>query len=93
MIQVRVTVVLCKALEIEASLKLVVLSLNAVDAFNDRLPVASRLEFVVSLGNSQRRLLRATYLSQDIVSLTVNDEVTISTRCSILGSVLPLSSK
>ena len=98
---------------IEASLKLVVLPPNAVDAFNDRLPFALQLEFVVSLvlplaleptplsrraqiiarEDAQRRLLRATYLSQDIVSPMVNDEVTVSTLYSILGSAPPLLSE
>lgn len=64
-----------KALDIEASLKLVVLCLQRTTSFG----VTTR---ICSLpGNSQRRLLGATYLShwQDILSLTVNDEVMIST--------------
>ena len=86
-------VILCKALDIEA---LVVLPSKRP---SDRLFLASQLEFVVSLGNFRSRgcseatfTCNISYLSQDIVSLTVNDKVMISTRCSILGFVPPLSS-
>jgi E3 ubiquitin-protein ligase SHPRH len=41
--------------------------------------------------DAQRRLLRATYLSQDITSVAVNDEVTVSKLYSILGPAPPLS--
>ena len=95
---------------VEASLKLVVLPL---DAFDNHLLFTLQLEFVVSLvlplaldptplsrraqvlarEDAQRRLLRATYLSQDITSLAVNDEVTISKLYSTLGSAPPLPSE
>ena len=95
---------------VEASLKLVVLPLNT---FDNHLPFALRLEFVVSLvlplaldptplsrraqvlarEDAQRRLLRATYLSKDITSLAVNDEVTVSKLYSMLGSAPPLPSE
>ena len=95
---------------VEASLKLVVLTL---DAFDSHLPFALQLEFVVSLvlplaldptplsrraqvlarEDAQRRLLHATYLSQDITSLAVNDEVTVSKLYSMLGSAPPLPSE
>ena len=95
---------------VEASLKLVVLPLDASD---NHLPFALQLEFVVSLvlplaldpsplsrraqvlarEDAQRRLLRATYLSQDIISMTVNEEVTVSKLYSTLGSAPPLPSE
>jgi E3 ubiquitin-protein ligase SHPRH len=95
---------------VEASLKLVVLPL---DAFDNHLPFTLQLEFVVSLvlplaldpaplsrraqvlarEDARRRLLRATYLSQDITSLAVNEEVTVSKLYSSLGSAPPLPSE
>jgi E3 ubiquitin-protein ligase SHPRH len=95
---------------VEASLKLVVLP---PDAFDNHLPFALQLEFIVSLvlpfaldptplsrraqalarEDAQRRLLRATYLSQDITSLAINDEVTVSKLYSTLGSAPPLPSE
>ena len=95
---------------VEASLKLVVLPF---ETFDNHLPFALQLEFVVSLilplaleptplsrraqilarEDAQRRLLLATYLSQDITSLAVNDEVTVSKLYSTLGSAPPLPSE
>ena len=95
---------------VDASLKLVVLPPGV---FENHLPFALQLEFVVSLvlpfaldptplsrraqvlarEDAQRRLLRATYLSQDITSLAVNDEVTVSKLYSNLGSAPPLPSE
>lgn len=106
----------CRALQgygqvyVEASLKLVVLPLNT---FDNHLPFALQLEFVVSLvlplaleptplsrraqvlarEDAQRRLLLAAYLSKDITSLAVNDEVTVSKLYSTLGSAPPLPSE
>jgi E3 ubiquitin-protein ligase SHPRH len=53
----------------------------------------SRRAQVLAREDAQRRLLLATYLSQDITSLAVNDEVTVSKLYSTLGSAPPLPSE
>jgi E3 ubiquitin-protein ligase SHPRH len=53
----------------------------------------SRRAQILAREDAQRRLLRATYLSQDITSLAVNDEVTVSKLYSILGPAPPLPSE
>ena len=53
-------------------------------------PLSRRAE-VLAREDAQRRLLLSAYLSQDITSLAVNDEVTVSTLYSTLGSAPPLS--
>ena len=58
----------------------------------DPAPLSRRAQ-VLAREDAQRRLLRATYLSQDITSLTVNDAVTISKLYPILGSAPPLPSE
>jgi E3 ubiquitin-protein ligase SHPRH len=58
----------------------------------DPTPLSRRAQ-VLAREDAQRRLLHATYLSQDITSLAVNDEVTVSTLYSILGSAPPLPSE
>ena len=55
----------------------------------DPAPLSRRAQ-LLAREDAQRRLLRATYISQDITSQTVNDEVTVSTLYSILGSAPPL---
>ena len=53
----------------------------------------SRRAQVLAREDAQRRLLLATYLSQDITSSAVNDEVTVSKLYSTLGSAPPLPSE
>ena len=55
-------------------------------------PPSSRRAQLLAREDAQRRLLRATYLSQDITSMAINEEVTVSTLYSILGSPPPLPS-
>ena len=47
----------------------------------------------VALEDSQRRLFRAAYLPEDIISTDVNDPITVSTFYSIMGSAPPLPSQ
>ena len=58
----------------------------------DPIPLSRRAQ-VLAREDAQRRLLRATYLSQDITSQVVNDEVTVSTFYSILRSAPALPSE
>lgn len=58
----------------------------------DPAPLSRRAQ-VLAREDAQRRLLRATYLSQDITSLAVNEEVTVSKLYSNLGSAPPLPSE
>ena len=53
----------------------------------------SRRAQVLAREDAQRRLLLATYLSQDITSLTVKDEVTVSKLYSSLEPAPPLASE
>lgn len=47
----------------------------------------------VTLEDSQRRILRAAYLPEDIISTDIRDPITVSTFYSIMGSAPPLPSQ
>ena len=53
----------------------------------------TRRSLALAREDAQRRLLHTAYLSWDISSLAVNDEVTVSTLYSILRPAPPLSSQ
>ena len=55
----------------------------------DPTPLSRRAQ-VLAREDAQRRLLRSTYLAQDITSLAVSDEVTVSKLYSILRPAPPL---